>query len=628
MEITHLSHCQEPRWSRLSRAVFLSAVVVCSGYASEAVAASQTWDGSVSSAWNAGGNWVGNQFPGGDINTLDVSDLATFTTAALAPGGSTVVNTSYNPTLLGGISIGGSTSFSFTGSDFYLTNSGPVVTSSSSANQSFAQMLRSYHEDGLNQDMSLVNQGTGTVSFGALMKDVRLAAAPYTSTDGGDIVFEGDGDFVVGTLEKRRQGMTTDLMKKGGGTLTITGHVASFGDDPLSEEQSGLTGTTIIQGGTVRATSGDQRSLGQPQVPRAGWITLDGGALRVSSSDLSIDHPYAGVSITGTGGAFHIDAGRTLTIGGGGADNILSGDADFSITGGGTLVFNGDHPYEGGITVVEGKLMVNGSLAPFQINSSAGTALGGTGSITCTVIVAGTLAPGNGGVGTLSTVGDVQLSGAFHCDIDGAQADLLAVVGNLSIENLALVVDEIQTPANMSYVIATYTGDLFGAGFASVPQGYTIDVVSEPGKVILVRQDPPASAFDDWVEHFGLSGDELLATSDPDNDGVSNFMEFVLDGDPSVQDPSCLPQQSVADGNLVFTFYRRDDSESYASVVLQQGVDLASWTDITIGEESGSSGLVNWTVAENSVEPDFITVNIPVGTFSSQFARLRVAVNP
>lgn len=292
------------------------------------------------------------------------------------------------------------------------------------------------------------------------------------------------------------------------------------------------------------------------------------------------------------------------------------------------MVLNGDHPYEAGISVDEGGLIVDGSLAPFQINTSAGTTLGGDGSITCTVIVAGTLAPGNGGVGILTTVGDVQLSGTFHCDIDGTQADLLAVDGNLSIENLTLVIDEIQTPVNMSYVIATYTGDLFGTGFTSVPQDCTIDVVSQPGKVILVRQPPPASAFDDWIEHFGLSGDGLLATSDPDGDGIVNFMEFVLDGDPSFEDPSNLPQQLISEGNLVITFHRRDDSEDYAALILQYGTNLASWADIAIGADSGSSGLVNWTVAENSAAPDFITVNIPLGALKSQFARLQVTVNP
>ncbi len=628
MKINHLQHCLELNRARPFRAVVIFAAWVCCGFAPYAGAASQTWDGSVSAAWTAGGNWVGNQAPGGDINTPNFEDVATFSTVSLAPGGSTVVNTSHNPTLLGGISVEGSTSFSFTGAEFYLTGSSQVFTSSSSANQSFSQMVRSYHADGLNEDMVFLNNGTGTVTFGALMKDVRLPESPYVSTDGGDMVFDGDGHFVVGTLQKRRQGMATDLVKNGSGTLTLSGYVTSFGSDPSSEDQGGLTGITTVHAGTVRITSGDQRSLGQPQAPQAGWLTLDGGTLRVSTADLVIDHVNAGVTVSGTGGVFQVDAGRNLTIGSGGAGNILSGDADFVKTGGGTLVLNGDHPYEAAISLDEGALIVNGSLAPFQINSSVGTTLGGDGSITCAVSVAGTLAPGNGGVGTLSTVGDVQLSGSFHCDIEGTQADLFSVDGNLSIENLTLVIEEIQTPANLSYVIATYSGDLFGTGFAPLPQGYSIDTFSEPGKVILVRQAPPASAFDDWVEHFGLSGDGLLATSDPDGDGMVNFMEFVLNGDPSVEDPSSLPQQSISDGNLVITFHRRDDSESYASVVLQQGVDLASWTDITIGEESGSSGLVNWTVAENSAEPDFITVNIPVGTFSSQFARLRVAVNP
>lgn len=628
MQTSYSHHRPENARSQPPCAIALATALAFCGVASDASAASQTWDGSVSSAWTTGGNWVGNQAPGGDINTLNIADIASFSTAALAPGGSTTVNAVHAPTLLGGISITGSTPFSFAGADFYLTDTDAVFVSSSSANQTFSQMVSSYQSNGSNQNMRLVNDGAGMVVFGTLMKDVQLSESPYTSTDGGDIVFDGVGDFTVSNLQKRREGMTADLVKQGDGTLSLTGFAGSFGNDPDSEAQSGLTGITTIQGGAVRITSGDQRSLGQPQTAQAGWITLNGGALRVSTVDLVIDHANAGVTVTGIGGAFQVDTNRTLTIGGGGGANILSGDADFAKVGGGRMVLNGDHTYEAGISLDEGSLIVNGSLAPYQINAAVGTTLGGVGSISGTVIVAGTLAPGNGGVGTLSTVGDVQLSGTFHCDIGGAEADQLVVNGTLSLENLTLVVDENQTPTSSIYVIATYTGDYFGTGFSSVPEGYTIDTVSVPNQVILLRENTVPTAFDDWVDDFELSGFGLLVTSDPDNDGVINLLEFILDGDPSAVDPTSLPQQSISDGNLVLTFDRRDDSEDFATLVLQYSPDLASWTDITIGAENGSSGGVSWTVAENDGAADFITVSIPIGDFTSQFARLQATVNP
>ena len=130
----------------------------------------------------------------------------------------------------------------------------------------------------------------------------------------------------------------------------------------------------------------------------------------------------------------------------------------------------------------------------------------------------------------------------------------------------------------------------------------------------------PAANYSSWASGYSL--DPLTngaADADPDYDGISNGIEFVTGGDPTVCDLENLPTASNVGTNLEFV-YRRTDASVYANPVVQTSTTLASgsWSDVT-------SGIV--------VEPNYyatgvarVTVTIPHGLATRLFARLLVNV--
>ena len=172
----------------------------------------------------------------------------------------------------------------------------------------------------------------------------------------------------------------------------------------------------------------------------------------------------------------------------------LDGSASLTKSGTGTLTIDTSNVNSGNTSVTAGTLAVNGSLGAGDLTVDPGATLTGGGTAAGTALIDGTVAPGTG-VGTLS-LGTTVLSGTLACDIDGDQADVLAVTGNLTLDDATLPLNLIQPPTRFSYVIATYTGTLIGT-FAAVPAGYVVDT-SVPGKLLLWQQAatlPPADSI-------------------------------------------------------------------------------------------------------------------------------------
>lgn len=331
-----------------------------------AAAVNRTWVGATTD-WITTSNWNPAAAPL-TSDALTFNDSGTNTTIVKSTtGAANALSLTFAGSKSYDLGSGVLTSNYLIGSGIYVSSASPL-SSTSSGTQSIPY-LRLNNSGSVN--ITFTNNGTGLIKIGTAMRDATGKT--------GDIVFTGSGDFEVSMLRRNGTDVANGLQKSGAGTLTITGFQTAFTGAGAS--QRGLYGNVAISGGTIRITSGDQRSLGQPQSPNASWLTLNGGTLQASTIDLAIDNANAGLSLGSSGGTFKVDASRKLTIGGGGETNIISGNGGLTKSGDGSLVLAGTNTYGGATTVSAGTLLVTGALGNTAVTTSADATVGGTGSI-------------------------------------------------------------------------------------------------------------------------------------------------------------------------------------------------------------------------------------------------------
>ena len=106
---------------------------------------------------------------------------------------------------------------------------------------------------------------------------------------------------------------------------------------------------------------------------------------------------------------------------------------------------------------------------------------------------------------------------------------------------------------------------------------------------------------------------------DPDFDGVSNLMEFVLRDNPRVSSQAALPALTESSGSWVFTYDRSVASRPPANTqIVEYGNDLTGWTQLTIPLNSAT----NVTISPQG-QTDRVQVILPA-LGDKAFARLKV----
>jgi autotransporter-associated beta strand protein len=156
----------------------------------------------------------------------------------------------------------------------------------------------------------------------------------------------------------------------------------------------------------------------------------------------------------------------------------------------GKLVLQGANEYQGGTTVFGGTLEVNGSVVS-PVVAQAGTVAGsGTYATTLTVGTGAgtgaTLAPGSGGIGTLTATGAVSLlaDATFAAEFSAAAGTMDQLVANgLTLTNTSLTLTNVAgngtLPLGSSFVLVNNTGAAAVAGiFQGQPEGSTLTVGS------------------------------------------------------------------------------------------------------------------------------------------------------
>jgi autotransporter-associated beta strand protein len=388
-----------------------------------------------------------------------------------------------------------------------------------------------------------------------------------------------------------------------GGTLRLNGHTETIGG--LNSTATGL----------------------DPEIENRGYLDTAAygtGTLIINTTGTNV-YSY-------NGGIRDMDAGT-----GGGAIALVK-------SGTGTQVLRGGMSFTGTTTINGGTLEIDVVSSSSATTVASGASLTGNGALngTLTVDSGATLAPGvNSGPATAAfTAGNTTLAGTLACDIDGAATDRLTVNGSLNLTGATLAFTALTAPTEASYVIASYTADLTGtfANVTGLPAGYAVQYDAAAKQIKLAK-----SGYDAWAAAQGLvAGVNDGKTQDPDADGVSNWLEFALGGNPlstadrgtsaagirTVDGTPALTLTIAARAGAVFTSGPGNSQEAIVDGLryrIAGTTDLAAWTDtiteiapLTDGLPAAPAGYVYHT---------FRTAG-PVAGTPADFIRLEASEQP
>ncbi|MGC4013542.1 MAG: autotransporter-associated beta strand repeat-containing protein [Luteolibacter sp.] len=620
------------------------------------VAGNTTWDLAVSSDWSGADLLFYN---GDSVAFTDAATSKAVTlTGVLQPAQVTFSNTGANAyTFSGTGSISGTASLAQTGTGTtYLTNGANTYSGGTVISAGILGV-----GNNANENANALGTGPVTINAGG-----KLGFYPGSSTttfnipnaivlNGGTLHEEDGYQHFLGTVSVTADSTVTgkwnpksiwfDGVVSGSAKLNITngGNGAWVAFTNGANTYSG----TVAVNDSVNVVLKDNNTLQ--------FATIDAGASTASVVQVAATNTTPNVVVAGLKGTaigpkvINADAtARTLTVNNATANSFTGtiGDGTATTTangnllslvksGVGTLTLGGASTYSGATAVVGGTLVVNAANASSATTVSTGATLQGTGTFSGSLTVTGTVAPGSGAVGTL-TAGSATIAGTYACEINGANADKLAVTGALTLSpGSTLAITTVAAPTLTTYTIATYTGT--APAFTTVtglPSGFTVDY-STAGQIRLVQ-----SGFSGWVAGFGLTGGDAAAGADPDHDGIVNAVEYVLGGNPATgTDSSKLPTISLVNTDpdgagpatagdyVLFTFRRTAASVAGGTTAACEfDADLTgTWTTAV-----GATGVVqNVTTDGFGTGVDKVEVYIPKATWQvagKLFARLRVTV--
>jgi uncharacterized protein with beta-barrel porin domain len=255
----------------------------------------------------------------------------------------------------------------------------------------------------LTSDVTVGTGGTLQIgaggTTGALVGDLAI---------GGTVIFNRSDEYdYAGDITG-----TGDLIKLGSQRLVLSGNY-------------GFTGTTTVQGGTVRIL----------HLPSTAEVQVDNGLLDLSGLTQTVTNLSGGATgqISIEGGALTVNQADTTTFSG-----AITGTGTFTLTGGGVIDLAGANTYTGDTTVGFGKLKINGSVTSDVTVGAAGL-LGGSGTITGDVLVqsGGQVTPGNS-PGTLHVAGDFTFAtgSVYQAEVlPTGEHDLIDVTGVTTIQS-------------------------------------------------------------------------------------------------------------------------------------------------------------------------------------------------
>lgn len=416
---------------------------------------------------------------------------------------------------------------------------------------------------------------SGTVSLGSL------------SANRGTIqVDAGTTLEVTGISIGTGNGVGSGLTLNGGAVTSSSATAATF----ASSTSAGASGTLTLNSGILTVFGLTKGGTGVATFN----ANLNGGTLK-ATADNATYLAGANSAKVQAGGAFINDGGFLITI----AqplihDTALAATPDGGLTksGVGTLTLSGANTYTGNTTVSAGTLELAATTGSLKFVPTS-----------------------NGISNKITGGGTLTLKGVFNIDLTGADA----IPGN----SWTLVdVGTLSETFDASFAVTDFTQS---ADVWTKPDGLNVWTFKESTGVLTYTV---ASAFTSWITGFGLAAADQDAGDDPDNDGMENLLEFVLNGNPSIPDSAIMPDLVVTSTHFEFTFQRRDDSVAPETTqTFQWGTTLATWPgSIVVPTTAGTVGVAEVLVTDAS-PADTVTIRIPkteAGASGKLFGRLQI----
>jgi autotransporter-associated beta strand protein len=476
--------------------------------------------------------------------------------------------------------------------------------------------------------------GTGTLNVANEVIVGRESGTGILNVNGGTITTTGNGNMYVGrrngtgtlnqtagtiTVIKEFGVGTRDDNKIGTGTYNLSGTGAiTVANNIFIGKEQGASGTMTMTGGTM--TGSDKLIVGHNQA--TGSLTQSGGTV-TTTNEVYIGNENSASSI-GTytlSGSANLNVGNEVQVGrdnGTGTFNLNGGTVNANKISGGTG--SATVNFNGGLLkakVDESNLVENLDVADVQ---SGGLKIDSNGFNVSTSQI-------------LTGIGGLEKSGAGQLTLSGANTyagTTTVAAGVLRIEKAGLnaiidsaantlVAEFTSPPAAGAYPILP--GPLAGAQTFTatglgVNQSATFSNATSTVTVTNTITDP----FVTWIDGFtpnALLPDAAskLPGADPDSDGITNLMEFVLGGSPVVSSQSILPTLATVGSDVVLSYTRSDDSESVTTQVGQWSTNLTGWTNVT-------PVLVN----ENGAAADTMTITMPKSNAVNGKLFLRLSV--
>lgn len=363
--------------------------------------------------------------------------------------------------------------------------------------------------------------GSGAVTFhGGTLKlfGYGLSTSPSYGTFSRPLIVPAGATGTL--LTPPRYTLSSSL--SGAGTLNLE---VNYVRGTLSGNWSAFTGRINVTG---RVADSEFRIANSYGYAGAALFLNDNVVITRSGSAITVEiGSLAGTSGSRIGPGNSTSSGSSYRIGWNNQDAVFAGrilaDGINTLTkvGTGNWTLTGANTYTGGTFVNGGTLTVNNSsgsgtgTAAVTVNSNA--TLAGTGMISGPVTVnpGGAIAPGSGGVGTLTLNNNLTLTNGARLLFElgsTAASDKIVVAGALRLGGTLMVTNAPGFGAG-TYTLLQYSGALTGTLplLGSLPPGYTATVnTNTAGQIKLVVQSAPVTP--PVFNRIQVAGDHLLAS--------------------------------------------------------------------------------------------------------------------